>query len=558
VHALRIDADAENGRLLCLLFVRIGALPAAASGITQVNSVRPEESEVQTASTPQSPSLAGGVLTSEHDRKWIHHVRPAGWVHPAPKPKYDLVVIGAGPGGLVCAAGAAALGARVALVERHFLGGDCLNVGCVPSKGVIRAARAWKDAATAAAEFGGPTVSGPGNFDEAMERMRRLRAGLSEHDSASRFRDLGVDVFFGSGRFVSTDTVAVDDVRLRFRRAVIATGARASAPPIPGLAEAGFHTNETIFDLTALPERLVVIGAGPIGCELGQSFARFGSQVTILDHGPALLPKDEPEAAAVVRRAMERDGVTFRLGAKIIGVSIRGPQKQVRFAIDGNEALVSGDEILVAAGRAPNIEGLGLDVAGIVADRHGVAVNDRLRTTNPRVYAVGDVASKLKFTHAADAQARLVLGNALFFGRSKASRLIIPWATYTSPELAHVGLTVQEAQRARIPFDSIRVAMSETDRGTLDGDTDGFLRVLVKKGTDRILGATLVAEHAGDMIGEIALAMTAGLGLASIGRTVHPYPTQGEIIRKAADAWRRTKLTPMAKKILGGFLRLAR
>lgn len=520
--------------------------------------MRQEASDSQAASAVLPPIVSGGVLGSEHDREWIHQVRPADWVHPTPKPKYDLVVLGAGPGGLVCAAGAAALGARVALVERHFLGGDCLNVGCVPSKGVIRAARAWKDAATTAAEFGGPTVSGPGNFNAAMERMRRLRAGLSEHDSASRFRDLGVDVFFGAGRFVATDTVAVDDVRLRFRRAVIATGARATAAPIPGLVEAGFYTNETIFDLTTLPERLVIIGAGPIGCELGQSFARFGSRVTILDHGSALLPKDEPEAAAVVRRAMERDGVTFRLGAKIIDVSVRGLEKHVRFTIEGKEDSVSGDQILVAAGRAPNVEGLGLDVAGIVVDRHGVNVDDRLRTSNARVYAVGDVASKFKFTHAADAQARLVLGNALFFGRSKASRLIIPWATYTSPELAHVGLTEQEVQRAGIPFDSIRVAMSETDRGVLDGDTEGFLHILVKKGTDKILGATLVAEHAGDMIGEIALTMTTGLGLSSIGRTVHPYPTQGEIIRKAADAWRRTKLTPMARKFLGGFLRLVR
>lgn len=544
--------------MLRLLFVRLSTLPAAANGITEVNSVRQEASDTQTASAVLPPLISGGVLGSEHDREWIHQVRPTDWVHPTPKPKYDLVVLGAGPGGLVCAAGAAALGARVALVERHFLGGDCLNVGCVPSKGVIRAARAWKDAATAATEFGGPTVSGPGNFGAAMERMRRLRAGLSEHDSASRFRDLGVDVFFGAGRFVATDTVAVDDVRLRFRRAVIATGARATAAPIPGLAEAGFHTNETIFDLTALPERLVIVGAGPIGCELGQSFARFGSRVTILDHGSALLPKDEPEAAAVVRRAMERDGVTFRLGAKIIGISVRDSEKQVRFTIDGTEELVSSDQILVAAGRAPNVEGLGLDVAGIVADRHGVNVDDRLRTSNGRVYAVGDVASKYKFTHAADAQARLVLGNALFFGRSKASGLIIPWATYTSPELAHVGLTEQEAEKAGIPFDSIRVEMCETDRGVLDGDTDGFLHILVKKGTDKILGATLVAEHAGDMIGEIALTMTAGLGLSSIGRTVHPYPTQGEIIRKAADAWRRTKLTPLAKKILGGFLRLVR
>ncbi len=498
----------------------------------------------------------GVKRVGDYDREWIDLVRPAGWTNPPPRERYHLVVVGAGPGGLVCAAGAAALGARVALVERHLMGGDCLNFGCVPSKGVIRAARAWKDAATAAESFGGPATSGRGNFGEAMERMRRLRAGLSRHDAASRFRDLGVDVFLGHGQFVSPDTIEVDGRRLRFRRAVIATGARASAPPIPGLAEAGFLTNETLFDLTKLPRRLIVIGAGPIGCEMGQAFARFGSRVAVLDHNPSLLPKDEPEAAAVVRKVMERDGVTFHFGAKILGVLATSADKIVRFEKDGREESVAGDRILVAAGRAPNLENLGLDSAGIDSDRNGVRADDRMRTTNSRVFALGDVASRFKFTHAADAQARLVLANALFFGRSKASRLLIPWATYTSPELAHVGLTEHEARTAGIPYDSITVPTAELDRAVLDGDDQGFLRVLLKKGTDKILGATLVSEHAGDMIGEIALAMTARLGLGAIGRTVHPYPTQSEVVRKAADAWRRTKLTPGTKKVLSVFFRI--
>ena len=494
----------------------------------------------------------------DYDREWIDLVHPAGWTNPRPRKRYHMVVIGAGPGGLVCAAGAAALGARVALVERHLMGGDCLNFGCVPSKGVIRAARAWKDAATAAESFGGPATTGRGNFGEAMERMRRLRAGLSRHDAASRFRDLGVDVFLGHGQFVSPDTIEVDGKRLRFRRAVIATGARASAPPIPGLAEAGYLTNETLYDLTELPGRLIVIGAGPIGCEMGQAFARFGSRVAVLDHNPGPLPKDEPEAAGVVRKAMERDGVTFHFGAKILGVLAASADKIVRFEKEGREESVAGDRILVAAGRVPNLENLGLDAAGIDADRNGVRVDDRMRTTNSRVFALGDVASRYKFTHAADAQARLVLANALFFGRSKASRLLIPWATYTSPELAHVGLTEHEARTAGIPYDSITVPTAELDRAVLDGDDEGFLRVLVKKGTGRILGATLVSEHAGDMIGEIALAMTARLGLGAIGRTVHPYPTQSEVIRKAADAWRRTKLTPGTKRVLSVFFRIFR
>ncbi len=327
----------------------------------------------------------------DYDRKWIDLVHPAGWANPPPRERYHLVVIGAGAGGLVCAAGAAALGARVPLVERHLMGGDCLNFGCVPSKGVIRAARAWKDAMTAAESFGGPAIGGRGNFGEAMERMRR--ASLSRHDAAIRFRDLGVDVFLGHGQFVSPDTIEVDGRRLHFRRAVIAMGARASAPPIPGLAEADYLTNETLYDLTDLPGRLIVIGAGPIGCEMGQAFARFGSRVAVLDHNPRLLTKDDPDAAAVVRKAMERDGVTFHFGAKILGVSARSADTIVRFEKDGREESVAGDRILVAAGRAPNLENLGLDAAGIDADRSGVRVDDRMRTTNSRVFALGDVAS---------------------------------------------------------------------------------------------------------------------------------------------------------------------
>ncbi len=491
----------------------------------------------------------------EANQRLASHVHPEGWQNPVPKDRYHLVVIGAGTGGLVTAAAAAGLGARVALVERHLMGGDCLNVGCVPSKGVIRAARGWAAAREAAARFHGPEVSGAGDFAAAMDRMRALRARIAPVDGAARFRDLGVDVFIGSGTFVSADAVEVEGARLNFRRAVIATGARASAPPIPGLADSGYLTNETVFSLTERPAHLVVIGAGPIGCEMAQSFARFGARVTLIDLSTRVLPREDADASRVVQAAMVASGVHFVGGASITRVERTGDERIVHITVDGQPSTVAGDALLVAIGRAPNVEGLGLETAGVAYDRAGVRVDDRLQTTNARIYAVGDICSAYKFTHAADFQARAVVQNALFFGRAKASRLIIPWATYTSPELAHVGLTEADARKAGTAIDTVTVPFHDNDRAILDGEEEGFLKVVLAKDTDRILGATLVAEHAGDMIGEITLAMTAGLGLSKIGQTIHPYPTQGEAFRKAADLWRRRKLTPTVRKLFAAWFR---
>jgi pyruvate/2-oxoglutarate dehydrogenase complex dihydrolipoamide dehydrogenase (E3) component len=485
---------------------------------------------------------------TEANQKLLANVHPPDWVNPTPKDRYHLVVIGAGTGGLVTAAAAAGLGARVALIERHMMGGDCLNVGCVPSKGVIRAARSWAAARESARRFHGPEISGTGDFPAAMERMRTLRARISPVDGAPRYRELGVDVFLGQGTFLDRHTVAVGNARLKFRRAVIATGARAAAPPIPGLADAGYLTNETVFSLTELPRHLVVIGAGPIGCEMAQSFARFGAQVTLIDRSKGVLPREDREAAEVVYQAMQRDGVRMVEEASIVRVERDGATRTVVVTVGGREERVSGDALLVAIGRAPNVEGLGLEAAGVTYDKGGVTVDDTLRTSNASVFAVGDVCSAYKFTHAADFQARAVVQNALFFGRARASRLVIPWATYTSPELAHVGLNEQDAAKTGVAFDSVVVPFHDLDRAILDGEDEGFLKVLLAKGTDRIIGATLVAEHAGDMIGEITLAMTAGIGLSKIGQTIHPYPTQGEAFRKAADLWRRRKLTPTVKR----------
>jgi len=489
-----------------------------------------------------------------YNRELVANVHPADWVNPTPDAQYHLVAIGAGTAGLVSAVGAAGLGARSALIERHLMGGDCLNVGCVPSKGVISASRAWHEARHARQLFGGPEATGPGDFGAAMERMRRLRAGISHHDSAARFRDLGVDVFLGSGRFTGPDTIEVGGKQLRFRRAVIATGGRAAAPPIPGLEDVEYLTNETIFTLTQLPPRLGIIGAGPIGCEMAQSFARFGSQVTVLEMGPHVLAREDADAAAIVQAAMLRDGVQLEFGVNVLRVPARGGHKVVVFERDGHELETKVDALLVAVGRAPNVEGLGLEAAGVQYNRYGVKVDDRLRTTNKRVYACGDVASRFKFTHTADAQARIVIQNALFYGRSKASSLVIPWCTYTSPEIAHVGMYEKQAREQGIEVETLTVPLSEVDRAVLDGEDDGFLRVHHRKG--KILGATLVAAHAGDMIGELALAMTAGIGLGQISGTIHPYPTQGEVIKKAGDAYRRSALTPTVRKLFATWFRM--
>ena len=362
------------------------------------------------------------LVDDVHDRQLIENCHPPRWVNPTPNGKYNLVVIGAGTAGLVSAAGAAGLGAKVALIERNLLGGDCLNVGCVPSKGVIRAARAAFDARNGT-EFGiHSDTQSKADFAAAMARMRRLRAGISQHDSAERFRKLGVDVYIGHGRFAGPSTVEIDGKRLEFHRAVIATGARAAELPIPGLKEAGYYTNETIFTLTELPRRLVVIGTGPIGCELAQSFRRFGSEVTAITDGVEILPKEDQDAAAIVRKQMDREGVRVLTRGMIKRVSGNGAGKRVSVAVEGNVEEIDCDAILVSVGRQPNLEGLGLDAASVQYARGGVLVDERMRTTNPRVFAAGDICSRYKFTHAADAMARIVIANALVPGAAQGDR----------------------------------------------------------------------------------------------------------------------------------------
>ena len=499
----------------------------------------------------------------EHNQALVANVHPPGWTNPTPSGRYNLVVIGAGTAGLVAAAGATGLGARVALVERDLMGGDCLNVGCVPSKALIRAARAVADVRAARSAFGVDVpVDAPIDFPAVMRRMRRLRAELSPIDSATRFQGLGVDVYLGQGVFTAPDAITVEGHTLRFAKALIATGARAAAPPVPGLRESGYVTNETVFSLTALPRRLAVIGGGPIGCELAQVFARFGARVHVVQTGDRLLGREDGDAARLVRAALERDGVRFAMNVRVTKVERGANGKILQLAADaatGGLEPLEVDEILVAVGRAPNVEGLGLEAAGVTFDTAaGVRVDDRLRTTNPRVYAAGDVCTPLKFTHHSDFQARLVIQNALFLGRAKASALVVPRCTYTDPEVAHVGLTAEEAQARGRRVRTFVQELADVDRARLDGDAEGFVKVHVAEGSDRILGATIVARHAGEMLPELTLAVAHGVGLGRLARIIHTYPTQAEAIRKLGDAYNRTRLTPTVKRLFETWLRWTR
>jgi len=478
-----------------------------------------------------------------HNQALVANVHPAEWINPTPDGRYNLVVVGAGTAGLVSAIGAAGLGAKVALVERDLMGGDCLNHGCVPSKALIRSARAAYDAAQGT-PFGVRVTAGAVDFNGIMERMRRLRSGIAHNDSAKRFSDAGVDVFLGQGVFAGPDELRVGDARLRFSRAVIATGSRAASLPIPGLAEVGFLTNETVFALTDLPKRLLVIGAGPIGCELAQAFRRFGSEVSIIGREAQLLPREDADAAAVLAAQFERESIGLALGAKIRRVEKREETKVVVFERNGSQQELAGDAILVAIGRTPNLEGLGLEAAGVACDGSGVTVDDRLRTSNRKIYEAGDICSPYKFTHAADAMARIVVQNALFWGRKRQSSLVIPWSTYTDPEIAHVGLYQQEAHARGVEVQTLTVPFAEIDRAVLDGEPEGFARLHVEAGSGRMLGATMVARHAGEMIGEVVLALTEKAKVGALSRTILPYPTQAEAWKRLGDVYQRTRLTP--------------
>jgi pyruvate/2-oxoglutarate dehydrogenase complex dihydrolipoamide dehydrogenase (E3) component len=489
-----------------------------------------------------------------HDQAMTALVHPTDWPAPvATAAPYNLVVVGGGTAGLIAALGAAGLGGTVALIERQHLGGDCLVNGCVPSKALLAAAHT-AHLARRAADFGVNVGAVRVDFGQVMSRMRRLRAEIAHHDAATKLAAAGVDVVFGAGRFTGTDSIVANGTTLRFARAIIATGARAQRPPIPGVELA--IDNEGVFALATLPARLVVVGGGPIGCELGQAFQRFGSEVSIVEVAPRILINDDADAAEVVARQLQSDGIMLYTSSTVLRFEAHGDEKVVIVAHNGTELRLACDIILLATGRKANVEGLGLDLAVVADDRHGVVVDDRLRTSNPRIYAAGDVASRFKFTHAADALARIAVQNALFFGRRKASDLVIPWSTFTDPELAHVGIGQDEANR-RPDVQTFQVPFADNDRSALEGESEGFVRVYADR-SGRILGATAVGRHAGEVIAPLALAMTNNIGLAQLAGSIHAYPTRMGVLGSLGNQFNRTRLTPSVAALLRWLLRWRR
>jgi pyruvate/2-oxoglutarate dehydrogenase complex dihydrolipoamide dehydrogenase (E3) component len=488
------------------------------------------------------PPSAVALDANEEDPQ----ARPPGWRNPKATAAYHLLIIGAGPGGIVAARAAVALGARVALIEQGQIGGGCLNHGCIPSKTIIRTSRLYAEMRDAQYFGGVPPADLPVDFAAIAARMRLIQSRIARKASANGLVSEGIALYFGSARFVGPDSVEVDGQRLRFRKALIATGSRPLLPRIPGLAEAGYLTSETVFKIDKLPPSLLVIGGGPLGCELAQTFARLGTRTVIAHSEPLFLPLEERDAAQMVSEALARDGVEIHLNSSVVTVRLQDGRKVVELTNDGNVATTAVDQILTGIGRVPAVSGLALESAGVAFDEDaGVQVDDFLRTTNPRIYAAGDVCLEHKFTNTAEASARVAVGNALLFGRGRMSALTIPWCTYTDPEIAHVGLYVRQARERGIPVKTFTIPMNEIDRAITDGEEKGFVKIHVVEGSDRILGATIVARHAGDAINSISLAMVAGVGLHTLAGVLHAYPTQGSAVRKAADAYMHTRSSPM-------------
>jgi len=470
---------------------------------------------------------------------------------------YNVIVIGAGTAGLVTAAGTAGLGGRVALIERNLMGGDCLNFGCVPSKALISSARLIQRIRESE-KWGLDQLEPQFVFEKVFGRMRARRAKIAPNDSQERFESLGVDVFHGEARFVSPHEVEVNGQRLRARNFVIATGSRAVVPKIKGIENVTYFTNETIFDeLKTKPESMIVLGGGPIGCELAQTFQRLGVDVTILQRGDQLLPREDRDVAEFVERRLINEGVRVikNAAARSVATSDTGiVALQLLDRQSGQlvEPTLFAEALLVAAGRTPNLRSLDLKSAGVDIIERGLRVNDYLQTSQRHIYAVGDVIGPFLFTHMADAQGRVVVRNILVpfqFLRQKMDYSAVPWCTYVDPEVAHVGLGEKEAKEQNIDYDLFVVPLEDVDRAVVESEDAGFAKILTGKGSDKILGATIIAPHAGDLLHEFVLAMKAGIGLGTIASTIHAYPTFAELARKAGDKYNKTRLTPRAKKI---------
>ncbi len=463
--------------------------------------------------------------------------------------EHDLVIIGGGAAGLVTSAGAAGLGARVALIEQNRLGGECLWNGCVPSKALIACARAAHDARTAD-RFGVGTGEVTIDFARAMQWVREAQQRIEPHDSPERFRSLGVEVVTGTARFVGERALQVDGRTMRAKRIVVATGSRPVVPPIDGLRDVPFLTNETIFALEQQPATLLVLGAGPIGLELAQAFARLGTKVRVLEAGAQLLPREDHELAAMLGHQLAAEGVDIVLDAKVGRVSRRdGTIRLEATRSDGTAVVAEGDALLVATGRVSNVTSLDADRGGIETGPQGIVVDTRLRTTAPGVWAAGDVTGGLRFTHVADYEARLVIRNAFFPLAAAADYSIVPWVTFTEPELAHVGLTEREARERH--GDSVRVwrrPFDDMDRAIADGNRQGMVKLVTdRKG--KILGGHVLGHGAGNLIGEITLAMRHGVTAAKLGNTIHAYPTYPEAIKQAAEGYVKSRFTGRVRSV---------
>lgn len=477
---------------------------------------------------------------------------------------YNAVVIGAGTAGLVTAAGTAGLGGRVALIERHKMGGDCLNYGCVPSKALISSARVI-DQIRHAEKWGLNKHDPQFDFTKIFERMRERRAVIEPHDSRERYESLGVDVFEGNAKFISQYEVDVDGTRLKAKNFVIATGRRAGIPPIEGIENVPYYTNETFFDtLNEKPNHLIIIGGGPIGCELGQTMHRFDVDVTIVEFASQIFGKEDDNVAAFMHKHLEKEGLkilthTSAKKAEYINNEIHLTVGSA--SGESEDQMIKADALLIAAGRIPNIENLNLDVAGVKHDRNGITVNNYLQTSQKHIYACGDIAGPYQFTHTADAQARVVIRNIMMplqVLRQKIDHSVVPWSTYTSPEVAHVGLSKTDAKEKGIAYDLYTQKLSEVDRAIVESETEGFAEVLTEKGSDKILGVTIVSAHAGDLLHEFVLAIKHNIGLAAISSTIHAYPTFAEIARKIGDKYNRTRLTPRAMSLFTWLYKRAR
>jgi pyruvate/2-oxoglutarate dehydrogenase complex dihydrolipoamide dehydrogenase (E3) component len=480
---------------------------------------------------------------------------------------YNVVVIGAGTAGLVTAAGTAGLGGRVALIERNLMGGDCLNFGCVPSKALISSARLIQQIRESE-KWGLDRQEPQFVFETVLERMRARRSKIAPNDSQERFESLGVDVFRGEARFLSPHEIEVNGQKLRAKNFVIATGSRAVIPKIDGIDKVPYFTNETIFDeLKEKPESMIVLGGGPIGCELGQALNRLGIKITIVEFGPQILPPEDLDVAEFMQTRFEAEGITVqhcteakRVSMQDGAITLEGNYKPPGIA-GGSPVQFTADALLLAVGRCPMMKALNLEAAGVKYTPNGVEVNDYMQSSQSHIYAAGDIANRLKFTHTADYTARVVIRNILMpfqFLRQKVHCTIVPWCTYTDPEVAHVGLGEKEAKQKNVEYDLFVVQLEDVDRAVVESEDAGFAKILTAKGSDKILGATIVAPHAGDLLHEFVLAMNAKVGLGKIASMIHAYPTFAELARKAGDKYNKTRLTRRAKKIFTWLYRRAR